>query len=585
MFRSLPKAAVFLLLVRGPLPLVLGQGSEARPERPESTVKQGERPRPRAERTISISAPTSSGSELSVNGFGYDPADDHAEESRSRQPFAEPHLTLRNGGHYKFSLNNDLTHQVDSHVEPREYMSEAKAIDFLSKLKPGAPFGPPCPASSGTMMAIGWSKRQGTGHWGFDYFVAPADLNYGRELSFPVLAVGSGKVISVQWNDYAGNVVVIEHEGQGGKRYRSIYMHLRNGKRNDRGKAAGINLAFYSHDQALQKSMNRYKSFARKWDDERWWGTDHQTIPVRPGQNVRAGQVIGFAGNTGHFLVDDCVPLSETGIPANPNQPNIHLHLSFAVFNPEARKWTLIDPYGVYSTRESGGYEPGRTTRFPSFFTEPLSADFSGVPLSLFAKKFKRYADLGMPLVSLQFVSIRGGEPTVSGSFDTRGGVDFCARIYTPIADLSGTTEVWERRGYRPSKAWVTAHPDGVERVSAIWKKKKDGERFVFFMGNDQDFKATYEELKPKGYRLEHRDPPARLPSNSENRSSNRGQQKIVAIFLIPGPDTDLRNIADRSRSASSRKPPKGKRYSLPGYPREDLFDLDWEPVEWPVDE
>ena len=449
-------------------------------------------------------------------------------------------------------------------------MSEAKAIDFLSKLKPGTPFGFPCPSNSGTMMAIGWSKRQGTGHWGCDYFVAPADLRSGRELSFQVLAMGSGKVISVQWNDYAGNLVVIEHEGQGGKKYRSIYMHLRNGNRNDRRKAAGIDLASYSNNPALQKSMKLYKTFAQRWDDQGWWGTDNQTIKVSPGQNVRAGQVIGFAGNTGQFLVDDCIPLSESGRPANPNEPNIHLHVSFAFFNAEARKWTLIDPYGVYSTWESGGYEPGRPTRFACFFTEPMSPDFSGIPLSLFAKKFKRYADLGMPLTSIHIASNGGGEPTISGSFDTRGGVDFCARIYTPIDDVWRAKADWERRDYRPSKAWVTVDPNGVERISAIWKKKKEGERFAFFMGNEQEFKAKQDELRPHGYRLEHKDLLATPASTSKNPSSNQGQPKVVAIFLIPGPDTDERNIAVSSKSASSKKPPKSKRYTQPGYSVEE---------------
>ena len=419
-------------------------------------------------------------------------------------------------------------------------------------------------------MAIGWCKTEGKGHWGCDYFVSPADLRYGRELSFDVLAMGSGKVISVQWNDYAGNVVVIEHEGQGGKRYRSIYMHLRNGNRNDRRKAAGINLDAYSDNPELQQSMKLYKSFAAKWDDQRWWGTDDQTIKVRPGQYVRAGQVIGFAGNTGQFLVDNCVPMGKSGIPLNSNHPNIHLHVSFSFFNPEARKWTLIDPYGVYSTRESGGYEPGRPTRFPNFFTDPMSPNFSGVPLSAFAEKFDRYADLGMPLESFQIVSKRGGEPTVSGSFDTRGGVDFCARIYTPIDDFLGTKDNWETRDYRPSKAWLTVHPKGGERITAIWKKKKAGERVQFFIGSDQEFNAKLDELKPQSYRLEHRDPPAPLAGKSSSGSSSNVRRKVVAIFLVPGPETDDRNVASPSKPASSRKPTKGKRYTQPGFPAED---------------
>jgi hypothetical protein len=517
-------------------------------------------------------------------GFGYDPAENIARDAGARPPFTEPQFTFRNGGHYRITLNNDLTHQDDSHVEPREYMSEATAIEFLSKLKPGAPFGFPYPSKSGTMMAIGWTKRQGTGHWGCDYFVAPADLRYERELSFQVLAMGSGKVISVQWNDFAGNVVVIEHEGQGGKKYRSIYMHLRNGKRNDRAKAAGINLASYSHNPSLQKSMKLYKTFAQRWDDQGWWGTDHQTIKVSPGQNVRAGQIIGFAGNTGHFLVDDCVPITESGIPENPHQPNIHLHLSFAFFNPDARKWTLIDPYGVYSSRDSGGYEPGRPTRFPCFFAEPMSPDFFGIPLGLFAKKFKRYADLGMPLTSFQIAFTRGGEPTISGTFDTRGGVDFCARIYTPIDDLCRSRADWERRGYRPSRAWITVDPNGVERISAIWQRKKEGERFAFFMGNEQEFKAKHDELTPHGYRLEHKDPSATPASASKNRSSNQGQPKVVAIFLVPGPETDLRNIAVPSKLAALKKPVKDKRYTQP---RRSLVELELDRAQsnFPPDE
>ncbi len=571
MLRWLARMAILSLLVHGPLPSVLGQDGRVRPQPPASKLKQRELPRPRTKRTSS--APTHGGSQLHVKGFGYDPAEDHGENSASRQAFTEPHITQRGRGQYAISLNNDLTQQGDSHVEPGAYMSEVKAKDVLSKQKPGAPFGFPCPINSRTMMAIGWCKSEGKGHWGCDYFVAPADLRYGRELSFEVLAMGFGKVISVHWNDYGGNVVVIEYEGQGGKRYRSIYMHLRNGHRNDRAKAAGINLASYSSNPELQESMKLYKSFAERWDDPRWWGTDDQTIKVRPGQNVRAGQVIGFAGNTGQFLVDDCVPMGKSGTPINPNHPNIHLHVSFAFFNPDARKWTLIDPYGVYSTRESGGYEPGRPTRFPNFFTEPMSPIFSGVPLSSLAEKFKRYADLGMPLESFRIVSNRGGEPTVSGSFDTRGGVDFCARIYTPIDDFLATKDDWERRGYRPSKAWLTPHPKGGERVTAIWKKKKAGERADFFMGSEQEFNAKLGELMRQSYRLEHRDPPAPLASRSNSGSSSKVRRSVVAVFLVPGPDTDDRNVAGSSERPSPKKPTKGKRYARLGYPPVDDFD------------
>jgi hypothetical protein len=213
-----------------------------------------------------------------------------------------------------------------------------------------------------------------------------------------------------------------------------------------------------------------------------------------------------------------------------------------------------------------------------------MSPDFSGIPLSLFAKKFKRYADLGMPLTSIQVTSTGGGEPTISGSFDTRGGVDFCARIYTPIDDLQRAIADWERRDYRPSKAWVNVDPNGVERISAIWKKKKEGERFAFFMGNEQEFKAKYDELKPHGYRLEHKGLPATPASASKNPSSNQGQRKVVAIFLIPGPDTDEKNIAVASKFASSKQPSKSKRYTQTRHSVEGEVEFDWEQLEFPTD-
>ena len=572
MFCAVPRVAVFVLLAHVPLPSLFAQDTQGRPQPSASKLKECKLPRPGIKRTGF--APANAAAQPQVSGFGYDPAENLVADSASREAFAKPQITPREGGHYRITLTNDLTQQGDSYVEPGDYMSEAKAADLLSKLKPGAPFGFPFPLNSGTMMAIGWRKGDGKGHWGCDYFRAPADLRFRPQLSFEVLAMGSGKVISVQWNDYAGNVVVIEHEGQGGKKYRSIYLHLRNGCRNDREKAAGINLASYSDNPELQETMRLYKSFAERWDDQGWWGSDDQTIKVKPGEYVRRGQVIGFAGNTGQFLADRCIPIGKSGIPMNPDRPNIHLHLSFAFFNPESRKWTLIDPYGVYSTQESGGYEPGRPTRFPNFFTEPISPVFSRVPLSVFAKDFNRYADLGMPLESFQVVSNRGGEPTVSGSFGIQGGVDFCALIHTPIDHFWETKAKWERRGYRPTKAWVTGHPNGVERITAFWKKQKEGERFEFFMGNEQGFKVKLDELKLRSYRLEHRDPPATLASKHKPQSPNETQQKVVAIFLIPGPDTDERTVANPSKPASLKKPTKRKRYSQPAYSGAEDFEM-----------
>jgi hypothetical protein len=68
------------------------------------------------------------------------------------------------------------------------------------------------------------------------------------------------------------------------------------------------------------------------------WGTNAQAIPVTVNQQVTAGQVLGWAGDTG----------PGGGRSANANT-NTHLHIFFTVRDRSNDRFYFIDPYGIYS--------------------------------------------------------------------------------------------------------------------------------------------------------------------------------------------------------------------------------------------
>jgi len=205
-------------------------------------------------------------------------------------------------------------------------------------------------------------------HGAIDYTTDIATLDGTKDPSFPVYAIASGRVINVYWDFWSGNTVIMEHVAPNGMVYRSIYCHLRNGGTADRAAALNRTPMSDPSNAAADAAYKKYRLFAQKTNPPTiWWGSDSDQILVSTNQFISRGQRLGSAGNTGPGGAGG--GLDSTGTPTNKNWANIHLHMFFAVREPDAisvpgvpAHWMLIDPYGAYNDARKASYTPGQPT-------------------------------------------------------------------------------------------------------------------------------------------------------------------------------------------------------------------------------
>jgi hypothetical protein len=248
-----------------------------------------------------------------------------------------------------------------------------------------------------------------------------------------------------------------------------------------------------------------------------YWGTDAQALQVKPGQRVRKGDVIGWAGNTGF-----------TGVYGiTPRRNNVHLHFAVGVFHDDLKRFVLIDPYGAYARLDyngyrsdrtiSSGYHPFSVTRYPRFFVPTGDGDFSGgVPLAHFASLFGYYANLGMRLNNDFRIKYVQGRPVAFGSFDSRpksdptANSDYYAQVYSTVDDYDKKfRHELEWKQLRPFKGFVTMEPTSPprERLTTLWVKKEPGQDCKHSLYNEAELKAESDKLLPQGYRLDWKFP------------------------------------------------------------------------------
>src|SRR5690606_41184384 len=106
----------------------------------------------------------------------------------------------------------------------------------------------------------------------------------------------------------------------------------------------------------------QYRKFAQNYPDHMSWGDDTHTLRVMPGDVVKAGEVIGWAGNTGAGGAG--AGLDDEGKPSN-WKGNTHLHVYVAAPHPTmSDTWVWVDPYGVYGEVDTGCYDLLKDTQF-----------------------------------------------------------------------------------------------------------------------------------------------------------------------------------------------------------------------------
>jgi murein DD-endopeptidase MepM/ murein hydrolase activator NlpD len=385
------------------------------------------------------------------------------------------------------NTSGDVTYRQPLHA----FGDEATARQFAETVRASMPFFLPY-QDPDVFPGQGWLYDSGALHVGLDYSRAVSDPASNADRSFEVRAVGDGEVVAVFWDSWMGNMVILEHQAANGDRYRSLYAHLRNGFTHDLEKAKAIQVVADSPPQVV-----KYSKYAHKDNPSALqWGTDSQTIPVKPGDKVFAGQAIAWSGNTGPGGA--AAGLSDDGDPFDPKAANNHLHMMMAAPDPAqgSADWVLIDPYGVYGQMNAADgsrcYELGEKTAYARLFA-PFYSSFHNVPLDYVLDYWGYYTGMGMALQTIS-VHLFNGQVLSSGSF--QGGLSpaWQALVYMTDEELQQADSEMQAQGFRPREIGVTVHTDGVPRFSAIWQPSEGKPSFTFTHLTDAEWDAQWQE-------------------------------------------------------------------------------------------
>jgi len=243
---------------------------------------------------------------------------------------------------YDYTISGDNTTYhwpVDPDQKGGDHFVRLSALDITA-----APFTLPF-SDTGVTLGQGWRYGDGRWHHAADYYI---DL--GK--TFQIRAAAPGKVIFVGWDDWSGNTVVISHDAGGvHDAFRTIYMHMRNGPAHDCANAWSQTIPYLDTRSDLSSQEAAYKGHlnasgcpqnaAARKPTEANWGTNAQTVEAKVGQQVTAGTVLGWAGDTGpggNFHSDA--------------QTNVHLHIFFTHRDPTNNQFYFFDPYGIFAERK-----------------------------------------------------------------------------------------------------------------------------------------------------------------------------------------------------------------------------------------
>ena len=317
-------------------------------------------------------------------------------------------------------------------------------------------------------------------HGAIDY--GKGGIAAGEDPTFYVYAVASGKVIDVKWSNGGGNIVTIEHTAPNGKKYRSTYLHLRNGFSNDLANAKNSPSA-------------KYKAFAKSAGPSALcWGTNSQKILVKKNDNVSAGQLIAYAGNTGSGGIG--IILNDDGTLKNPDTRSFNVHLHFEMRVPDTRsghsgEWVLVDPYGTYAKADVDCYDLDSETPFERLFA-PFYPNYHNIPLKYVNKFWGYYTGMGM---ALQTISIqKDGELLASGSFQWGLSNQWYARFYMTSDQYQQYFNQYDGQGFRPRQLNVSMQ-SGEPRFTAIWEKKPAGQNWTAYHNRDDaNFNALWKD-------------------------------------------------------------------------------------------
>lgn len=345
-------------------------------------------------------------------------------------------------------------------------------------------------------LGHGWVYNGGArnAHGSLDYGKATDE---GEDPAFRVRAAGWGTVVAKYWDAWHGNVLVVEHDDTGDFEYRSLYFHLRNGKKNDIAMAKARTVATGD----AEKSEDKYLEFANLSDpSDLWWGTDAQAIPVDVGDRVTAHQTIAWSGNTGPGGAG--AGLDTSGTPTDSVTANNHLHFMLAVRHSTwtGGEWLFVDPYGVYDQQSSGCYDLLDTTRYDRLLA-PFYPYFHGVDLGVFNYYLDYYGQMGRSPATLSVQRTDDGVKA-AGAFKSGLSGEWYVYDYLKAPDFQDRWETLVEDHFRLVDRSVTLDGAGVPRHNGIFRPDDVSGWHSHPGQSSAAYQDRFEELTDEGFDL-----------------------------------------------------------------------------------
>ncbi|PSL48826.1 peptidase M23-like protein [Chitinophaga niastensis] len=369
-----------------------------------------------------------------------------------------------------YSIKDEVANKNLFYASPASiFNNEADARTYAESLSPKLPFYLPY-TNSKVFPSGGWIYSGGSGHGSIDFLKTADAYGAGIDPTFGVYASAPGKVVTAMWDQFFGNVVIIEHTAADGTQYRTGYFHLRGGFDHDLQNAKNITVADPNNKDARD---TKYKKFANLPNPSKLlWGTNDQQLKVKAGDQVYAGQQIAWSGNTGFGGAG--WGLNQDGTPIDPNTGNNHLHFMLWITSPNPAtgvNWMEVDAYGVYATADNSScYEVGAVSPFNRFFA-PFYPSFHNVPVEYITRYWGYYTGMGMALQTLS-VHKSGNQYLASGSFQYGLSSQWYCRINMSSAQYQQYFDEYYAKGYIPRQIAVTNDNSGNPLFTVIWKQR-----------------------------------------------------------------------------------------------------------------
>lgn len=399
---------------------------------------------------------------------------------------------------YTLTEGDDASSDQTTYYKPMDlYASESDADKALREVYAQTPIFLPY-TDGDVKLSHGWiyNGEDRNAHGSLDYGKG-SNTEEGEDPAFRVRAAAGGTVVAKYWDDWHGNVLVIEHPGPADFSYRTFYFHLRDGKDHDLAKALSETTA--TGDE--ESSRDKYLAFANlDSPSDLHWGTNAQAIPVDVGDTVRAHQTVAWSGNTGPGGAG--AGLNIDGTPTNDITANNHLHFMLAVSHDTwtGGEWLYVDPYGVYEQQSSGCYDLADNTRYDRLFA-PFYPYFHGVDLGVFNTYLYYYGQMGRSPATFT-VQQTGSEVIAAGAFKPGLSSGWYVYDYLEGDDFQDRWDTLISADFRITERSVTLDTQGTPRHNGVFRPDGIDDWYSFRAQTLGDYQDSFDELTGDGYDL-----------------------------------------------------------------------------------